>query len=57
MCHYDRGGNILSKDKYAYTTGGQGLPVQAINYDYNDANWKDKLTSYDGKTMARQGWE
>ena len=48
MCHYDRGGNILSKGKYAYTTGGLELPVQTINYDYNDSDWKDKITTYNG---------
>ena len=45
---YDRGGNILNKKKYAYTTGTVGAVVQTILYAYGDANWKDKLTAYNG---------
>ena len=45
---YDRGGNILNKKKYAYTTGTVGAVVQTIVYAYGDANWKDKLTAYNG---------
>ena len=40
---YDRGGNILSKAKYAYTTGALGASVETIPYTYGDSNWKDKL--------------
>ena len=43
--NYDRGDNILSKVKYAYTTGTLGTAVETIPYTYGDANWKDKLTS------------
>ena len=46
--NYDRGGNILSKAKYAYTTGALGTAVETIPYTYGDANWKDKLTAYNG---------
>ena len=46
--NYDRGGNILSKAKYAYTTGALGTAVETIPYAYGDANWKDKLTAYNG---------
>ena len=49
--NYDRGGNITSKVKYAYTTGTLGTAHQTIGYTYGDSNWKDKLTSYDGKTL------
>ena len=45
---YDRGGNILHKTAYNYTT--ETLPetyVRRWHYTYNDANWKDKLTAYD----------
>ena len=49
---YDLGGNILSKSEYAYTTESLGNPVDTIDYVYGDANWKDKLTSYDGNTMT-----
>ena len=50
--NYDRGGNITSKVKYAYTTGTLGTAVQTIPYVYGDSNWKDKLTSYNGKTIT-----
>ena len=45
---YDRGGNILNKTRYAYTTGELGTPVEYVPYAYGDANWKDKLTAYNG---------
>ena len=50
--NYDRGGNILSKVKYAYTTGTLGSAQQTIPYVYGDSNWKDKLTSYNGKAIT-----
>jgi RHS repeat-associated protein len=49
---YDAGGNIASKKEYAYTTGTLGTPTKTINYSYGDSNWKDKLTSYDGKSIT-----
>ena len=49
---YDRGGNILSKMRYAYTTGTLGTALQSIPYVYGDSNWKDKLTSYNGATIT-----
>ena len=52
MYNYDRGGNILSKVKYAYTTGAVGTAVETIPYVYGDSNWKDKLTSYNGQTIT-----
>ena len=48
---YDRGGNILNKKRYAYTTGTLGTVLDTIAYGY-DTVWKDKLTSYDGQTLA-----
>ena len=46
---YDRGGNILNKAKYAYTIADElGEAVESIPYTYGDANWKDKLTAYNG---------
>lgn len=46
---YDCGGNILNKAKYAYTTEGElGEAIESIPYTYGDANWKDKLTAYNG---------
>ena len=52
MYTYDRGGNILSKSYYAYTTGTPGTAVDTIAYSYTDSNWKDKLTAYDGQTIT-----
>ena len=42
---YDRGGNILSKARYAYTNETVGTALETIPYVYDDGNWKDKLTS------------
>lgn len=50
---YDVGGNILSKTIYPYTTGDT-LPekVETVNYSYGNTNWKDQLTSYNGKAIT-----
>ena len=50
--NYDRGGNITSKVKYAYTTGTLGAAVETIPYAYSDSNWKDKLTAYNGTAIT-----
>ena len=50
--NYDRGGNILSKVRYAYTTGALGTAVETIPYAYSDSNWKDKLTAYNGTAIT-----
>lgn len=47
LYYYDRGGNMTSKVRYAYTTGVVGTALQTILYDYG-ATWKDKLTAYNG---------
>ncbi|MHC1731936.1 MAG: DNRLRE domain-containing protein [Bacteroidales bacterium] len=49
---YDAGGNIQSKVEYPYTTGTLGTVTNTINYSYGDSNWKDKLTSYNGKGVT-----
>ena len=49
---YDRGGNILYKSAYVYTTGTVGTVVRSWAYGYDDPNWKDKLTSFDGHTIT-----
>ncbi|MHB1453859.1 MAG: RHS repeat domain-containing protein [Saccharofermentanales bacterium] len=49
---YDAGGNISERKEYAYTTGTLGTPNLTIPYLYGDANWKDKLTSYNGKALT-----
>ena len=41
---YDRGGNLVSKKKYAYTTGSLGSVEQTIGYEYGNGKWKDQLT-------------
>jgi RHS repeat-associated protein len=49
---YDKGGNILKKVEYKYTNS---TPTDVINediFEYNDENWKDKLTSYNGETFT-----
>ena len=47
---YDSGGNILNKVEYAYTTGTLGTATKTSTYAYSDANWKDKLTSFNDGT-------
>ncbi len=49
---YDRGGNILSKTAYEFTTGTVGTTVRTYLYGYTDTNWKDKLTSFDNSTIT-----
>ena len=52
---YDLGGNIKEKKRYAYTTdaiSSTSTSVQTVSYTYGDANWKDKLTAYDGKAIT-----
>ena len=49
---YDDGGNILSKTKYAYTTGSLGTAVRTVNYGYGDASWSDLLTSIEGQSLT-----
>ena len=47
---YDRGSNILSKKKYAYTAPGvtpSGTPV-TYSYTYDNPYWKDMLTTFNG---------
>lgn len=50
--NYDRGGNITSRVRYAYTTGTVGTALETIPYTYGDSNWKDKLTAYNGKAIT-----
>ena len=49
---YDRGGNITSYSEYAYTMGTLGTATKTVNYVYGDTNWKDKVTSIDGKEIT-----
>jgi len=50
---YDKSGHILKTTEYALVSGTSlGTPTKTNNYGYNDVNWKDKLTSYNGKTIT-----
>jgi len=50
---YDKGGNIIERIEYAYST----LPVDKLtdgttfDYDYPISGWKDQLMSYDGESF------
>ena len=47
---YDRSGNITSKKEYPYNNTTSATII--ISYAYDDSNWKDKLTAYDGKAIT-----
>ncbi|NLK96418.1 MAG: DNRLRE domain-containing protein [Clostridiales bacterium] len=50
---YDNNGNILKVTEYNLTNGGTlGTPINSNIYNYEDSNWKDKLTSYNGKAIT-----
>jgi len=49
---YDAGSNITGRQEYPYTTGGLGSMVNEVVYQYNDAQWKDKLTSFNGEEIT-----
>ena len=51
---YDTGGNILNKKEYSYTTSATlpTTPNKIITYTYGNTNWKDQLTSYNGKQIT-----
>ena len=38
--------------QYAYTTGTLGTVQQIVSYAYGDADWKDKLTRFNGVDIA-----
>ena len=49
---YDNAGNILTRTRYAYTTGTLGAVHHTASYTYGDSTWGDLLTSYDGRTIT-----
>ena len=51
---YDNGGNILSVTTYPLTWGSLNgvTATDTTAYAYGDSNWKDKLTSYDGRAIT-----
>ena len=49
---YNVGGNIVSKNEYAYTEGViEGEPTKTYAYTYTNA-WKDQLTDFDGQSIV-----
>ena len=50
---YDVGGNLTQKREYPYTISENPENVRnTVTYGYEDAEWKDKLTSYGGKQIV-----
>ena len=52
---YDNAGNITSRNKYAHTTAEDLTGLTSTgggSYVYGDDVWGDKLTSYNGRTIA-----
>ena len=51
---YDHAGNILSKKAYALTAEGEtpSTLYSTNTYGYNDADWGDLLTSFNGHTIT-----
>ena len=49
---YDQGSCIQSKTANAFTTGTVGSVVKTDSFTYGDANWKDKLTAFNGTTIT-----
>ena len=51
---YDAGGNVTSKNEYAYTTEELGAVVNSTTYSYKDV-WKDELDTLTVKTKDAEG--
>jgi RHS repeat-associated protein len=51
---YNIGGNMTERKTYAYTAAEPivGIPTSTITSSYNDSNWKDKLTSFNGNAIT-----
>ena len=49
---YDAAGNILNRKEYDYTTASGVTADSRIYYLYEDSQWGDLLTSYNGKTIT-----
>ena len=47
---YDLGCNILKKERFAYAD--TTTPLETVTYTYGDANWRDKLTVFNGNAIA-----
>ena len=48
---YDNAGNILSKKRYAFTTGTLTGSVRTTSWLYEDSTWGDLLTEFSGYTI------
>jgi len=44
--------NILSKNAFLFTKDMPDVATREDAYTYGDANWKDKLASFDGKAIT-----
>ena len=49
---YDANNNIVSKTVYPYTSGADLTGGTVISYSYGDSAFKDRLTSYNGKSIT-----
>ena len=49
---YDQGGNILNKVAYPFTEGNVETAVHTDTYTYDNANWRDQLTAYNGTPIT-----
>ena len=50
---YDNAGNILKAEEYAYTNSEQlGEVASTKTYSYEDAEWRDLLTSFNGQNIT-----
>ena len=50
---YDDWGNLTEKNVYAYTTAeNPGTPTDTKTYDYDNTDWGDQLTGYNGQTIT-----
>ena len=48
---YDNAGNILAVTEYPYSTGELSGEISEKTYGYEDDNWKDLLTNFNGKSI------
>ncbi len=49
---YDEAGNIRTETVSSIGAHGQPYNTKVNTYGYNDSNWGDKLTSYNGETIT-----
>ena len=52
--YYDEGGNLWNEtiNSFAGSTNGAPTSSRQISYGYNDSNWTDKMTGYNGQTIT-----